>query len=382
MITRCLLFISIVFLAGCSSSKKVTSPQVVSSKISGLKFINEYDIPHSVLFKGTVVGGLSGIDYDKERDLYYLICDDPSAQSPARFYTARLSIGKKLDSVEFVDVTTILNKEGQPYPDIRKDRIHSADLEAMRYDPSRDELVRSSEGQRILGKDKTELQDPDVVIMDRGGHYKDSFELPANMHIQAVEKGPRHNSVFEGVAFSPDYKNVYVSVEDAIYDDGDKAGTGDSTAWIRILKFDRASRKQVAQFAYQVDAVPYPANPPGAFKINGVSDIMQAGDDRFIVTERGYSTGRIPSDIRLYLANAAKATDVSGIASLRSGEPFNALRKKLLINLDETGHHIDNIEGCTFGPVLPNGKRSLILVADDNFDKRQTTQFFLFEVLP
>jgi hypothetical protein len=382
MTTRFFIFISIVFLAGCSSPKKLTVSQLASSKIGGLKFVNEFDIPNAVLFKGTVVGGLSGIDYDRERNLYYLICDDPSAQSPSRFYTARLAIGKKLDSVEFVDVTTILNKEGLPYPDIRKDRTHSADLEAMRYDPSRDELVRSTEGQRILGKDKTELQDPDIVIMDREGRYKDSFELPANMHMQAIEKGPRHNSVFEGVAYSPDYKSVYVSVEDAIYDDGDKAGTGDSTAWIRILKFDRTSRKQVAQFAYQVDAVPYPADPAGAFKINGVSDIMQAGDDRFIVIERAYSTGRIASDIRLYLANAAKATDVSGIGSLRAGEPFNALHKKLLINLEELGRHIDNIEGCTFGPILPNGNRSLVLVADDNFDKRQTTQFFLFEVLP
>jgi hypothetical protein len=43
---------------------------------------------------------------------------------------------------------------------------------------------------------------------------------------------------------------------------------------------------------------------------------------------------------------------------------------------------IDNIEGMTFGPDLPNGKKSLILVSDDNFSSfsRQINQFILLEL--
>ena len=43
---------------------------------------------------------------------------------------------------------------------------------------------------------------------------------------------------------------------------------------------------------------------------------------------------------------------------------------------------IDNIEGMTFGPELPNGNKSLILVSDDNFSSygRQITQFILLEI--
>ena len=58
----------------------------------------------------------------------------------------------------------------------------------------------------------------------------------SNMHIQLKEKGPRHNSVFEGISFDDDYSHVYISVEEPIYEDGPRAGTGDSTALIRILK--------------------------------------------------------------------------------------------------------------------------------------------------
>jgi hypothetical protein len=376
-----ILFLPIFF--ACSTSKKPTG-NIRANTISQLNFLGEYDIPNSQQFKGTTVGGLSGIDYDADKNIYYMISDDPSSKGPTRFYTAKMNISEKgIDSVQIVGVTALLNSKGEPYADITKDRIHSADVEAMRYDKTRDELIWASEGQRIVKSDKTELQDPAIVIMDRSGRFKDSFELPANMHIQAEERGPRHNSVFEGVSFDENYHNVYVSVEDAIYEDGPRAGIGsDSTAWIRILKFDRATKKQTAQYAYKVDPVPYAANPPGAFKINGVSDILYIGQNKFIVIERAYSTGRESSGIRVYMANAGDAENISSVNSLFQNPPQKFMSKKLLLNMDNLNRFIDNIEGVAFGPILPNGHRSLIFVADDNFSKNQKNQFLLFEVMP
>jgi hypothetical protein len=376
-----ILFLLIFF--SCTSSKKTTG-NIKTAIISELKFLDEYDVPNSQQFKGTTVGGLSGIDYDASRNIYYMISDDPSTKGPTRFYTAQIDISQNgIDSVRIIEVTPLLNVQGEPYSDITKDRIHSADVEAMRYDKTRDELIWTSEGQRSVRSDKTELQDPAIVIMDRGGRFKDSFELPANMHIQAEEKGPRHNSVFEGVSFDENYRNVYVSVEDAIYEDGPRAGIGsDSTAWIRILKFDRATKKQIAQYAYKVDPVPYPANPPGAFKINGVSDILYIGPNKFIVIERAFSTGRESSGIRVYLTEAGDAENIASVNSLFQNPPQRFMIKKLLLNMDNLNRFIDNIEGVTFGPILPNGHRSLIFVADDNFSKTQKTQFLLFEVMP
>ena len=43
---------------------------------------------------------------------------------------------------------------------------------------------------------------------------------------------------------------------------------------------------------------------------------------------------------------------------------------------------MDNIEGASFGPNLPDGNRSLVLVSDNNFTPVQVTQFLAFEVLP
>lgn len=335
-------------------------------------------------FKSTIVGGLSGIDYDKSRDVYYMICDDPSARNPARYYTAKVLIGKNgIDSVVFTNVTFLLNADGKIFPDIRQELTHSADVEAMRYDPVKDELAWSSEGQRVYRDSQFYLQDPSIVIMDRKGAFKDSFLLPANMHIQAEEKGPRHNSVFEGMDFANNYSDLYISVEEALYEDALKAGTGDSTSWVRFLKFQRSTKKQVAQYAYEIGAVPYPANPPGAFKVNGVADILYLGNEKFIVIERAYSSGRIPTDIRIFLADAAGAEDISKIYSLKIQPAKKPIKKKLLLDMNAAlSQDVFNVEGVTFGPLLPNGHRSLLFVTDNNFNEREKTQFFLFEVIP
>lgn len=377
-----IVLINVFLIYGCSSSKKTGNRP--NYGISHLKYINEYIIPNGMQFKATTVGGLSGIDYDKSRDIYYMICDDPSARNPARYYTAKILIGENgIDSVVFTNVTFLLNADGKTFPDIRKDLTHSADVEAMRYNPIKDELVWSSEGQRVYRDSQFYLQDPAIVIMDRNGGFKDSFALPENMHIQAKEKGPRHNSVFEGIDFANNYSDLYISVEEALYEDALKAGTGDSTSWVRFLKFHGSTKQQVAQYAYEIGTIPYPANPPGAFKVNGVADILYLGNEKFIVIERAYSTGRISTDISIYLADARGAEDISKIPSLKIQPAKKPIKKKLLLDMNTAlNQDVFNVEGVTFGPLLPNGRRSLLFVTDNNFNEREKTQFFLFEVIP
>ncbi len=39
---------------------------------------------------------------------------------------------------------------------------------------------------------------------------------------------------------------------------------------------------------------------------------------------------------------------------------------------------LDNIEGIALGPVLPDGRQSLVFVSDNNFSPAQVTQFLAF----
>ncbi|MET0464971.1 MAG: esterase-like activity of phytase family protein [Chitinophagaceae bacterium] len=373
-----ILLIVLVSVPGCKPGAKISRYPDVTK----LRFVNQFILPSALEFDHTTVGGLSGIDYDPSREVYYMICDDPSAVNPSRFYTMRIPLSEKgIDTVIVTTVTTVLDPKGQPYPDIRKDRIHSADLEAMRYDASRDEFIRSSEGQRHITADTMLLQDPDIVIMDRNGRYKDSFFLPSRLRIHAEEKGPRHNSLLEGLAFDEKAEHLFVSLEDALYEDGPKAGNGDSTAFVRIFKFDRKARKEIAEYVYQVDPVPYPATPPGAFKINGISDILYAGNNKLVVIERAWSTGRGPCNIRVYLADLNNAQDVSAVEKISAAINPKIISKRLLVNMDDLGIPVYNVEGVTFGPKLPNGNSTLLFVVDDNFNKNERNQFLLFEII-
>ena len=375
-----LFFCFCLLLASCDSSKKaILTPK--PDAIASLHFLGEQDIPYNLLYNNTTVGGLSGIDYDSTHGTYYLISDDRSAFNPARFYTARISFTQNgIDSFYFTDVQNMLQSTGNVYPNTKQDPYHTPDPEAMRYNPVSKQLVWSSEGERIVKDKDTVLENPSVITIAADGKYIDSFRLPANLVMQSTEKGPRQNGVLEGLSFADNYSTLFVNVEEPLYEDGPRADLVDNNAYIRILKFDVATKTNTAQYAYKLDPVAYPANPSTGFKINGVPDILSIGNNKLLVIERSFSTGRLPCTIKIFIADLNGVTDVTNIPLMNSTQ-FVPVSKKLLLNMDDLGIYIDNIEGVTFGPTLPNGHKTLLFMADNNFTQIEKTQLLLFEVI-
>lgn len=371
-----LLFAVAIFYASMGASQQ-------QARVGSLKFLDGYVVPHDLPFRNTTVGGLSGIDYDPKTGNYYLICDDRSSINPARYYTARIRLNKnRIDTVYFTAVTTLRARNGSPYPATEQDPSHTPDPEALRYDALRKRMVWSSEGERIVKPGKLVMENPAITIMRTDGAYIDTFPLPAGLVMHATENGPRQNGVLEGLSFAHHYKDLYVNLEEPRYEDGPRADVTDNDAWIRFYKFDVASRKNTGQYAYKLDPIAYPAQPADAFKVNGIPDILWVGEERFLVLERSFSTGRVPCTIKIFLADLDGATDIRDNPSLIEQPAAKPISKKLLFNLDSLGRHIDNVEGATLGPLLPNGHRSLLLVADNNFAAYEQTQFFLFEIIP
>jgi len=369
-------------IAGFSSCsvRKIAAP---TAAISGVKFISVYELPHDMPFKGTTVGGLSGIDYNSNTKLYYMICDDRSAINPARYYTAEIHFTEKgIDSVMMKDVVTLLQPNGTVYPNNKQDRYHVPDPEAMRFNQRTNTLVWSSEGERIVKEKDTILENPAITEIAVDGKFIDTFPLPYNLYMHAIESGPRQNGVLEGLTFADDYRTLYVNVEEPLYQDGPRADLTDNNPFIRIYRFDTKTKRNTAQYAYKLDPVAYPAVPANEFKINGVPDILWLHDQKLLVMERSFSTGKAACTIKIYIADLSSATNIKDIASLKNNASFQPVSKKLLLNMDELGIYVDNVEGMTIGPSLPNGHQTLLLVADNNFSKEEKTQFFLFEIIP
>ena len=153
---------------------------------------------------------------------------------------------------------------------------------------------------------------------------------------------------------------------------------------VRVVELDPASGKSVAQYAYTLPPVPVDKAPSGTFTPdNGLPELLALSNNEFVAVERAFADG-VGNTIRLVLAIIeADTTNVQPLKSLQ-GVSYKPMKKQLLLEMPITyqGVKIDNIEGATWGPRLPNGNRTLVLVADNNFADNQVTQFLAFEVLP
>jgi hypothetical protein len=163
-----------------------------------------------------------------------------------------------------------------------------------------------------------------------------------------------------------------------------------------MLSFDLDSGKAGAEYVYDVAPVPFPPARSGDFATNGVPDMLALSDHEFIVIERAYAVGATTpgvaaltkqptsNTIKLFLIDTRGATDVSGWPTIK-GRDVTPVKRTMLLDLSSLKNDdgsvlaLDNIEGITFGPLV-DGKRTLILVSDNNFNPAQFTQFVALTV--
>lgn len=364
-----------VFLS-CSNLKQTNENQ----RIPNLKLISSLEIPYDEPFQNTKIGGLSGIDYDAKQDLYYLISDDRAVFNDSRFYTAKIHlVENKLKSIDFQTVTTLKNEAGKGYDNWNTSPNTSADPEDIRFNSKNNSLIWSSEGARVLSADKLVLQNPAINFMDLNGIFLNTVTIPENLKMQKQEAGPRNNGTLEGITFDKKYKTIYTNIEEPLFED-DNSATIEKGGLVRFYKFNEKTKKNTAQYAYTLEPIAHEANPKNAFAVNGISAIQYYKKNQLLVVERSYSTGTQACTIKIFLCNLKKATNVKKYASLKN-KNFKIASKKLLLNMDDLGIFIDNIEGLTFGPKLSNGNQSLLFVSDNNFSDKQKTQLLVFELV-
>ena len=338
-----------------------------------LNFIDEFVISDDEMFQNTLIGGLSGIDY--ALGTWYLIADDPNN---ARFYNATITYNQDgFTDIAINGVNALLDDTGAPF------ESGTVDPEAIRF--SNGNLVWTSEGNINNGVD------PFVRVATLSGAYVCDTNLPSRYQVFTgnAARGPRQNGTFEGVTLSYDKKGYWVTMELPLIEDGPAPTTQDTDSPIRIAYIDGTSGNFGKEFAYELDPVVRPATNGTSFELNGVVELLQYDNNKFLFLERSFSTGYDDggNNVKIYDVDTSNATDVSGIESLANADVTKA-SKNLLFDFEDirdqlTDGVVDNIEGITFGPDFPNGNKSVVLVADNNFSAfgPQLNQFVLFELL-
>lgn len=211
---------------------------------------------------------------------------------------------------------------------------------------------------------------PRIFEVDHAGKVLRDIATP-RMFAEAVT-----NKSLESLALDPTRRFLFTTNETALPRDA-AAARGGGGPRVRILRIDLRSGA-LREHAYATDV----GLERGEL---GVSDIAALGADDLLVLERGYRRGT-GNSIRIYrvnLAHAASACDA--IERLSADTPV--LPKRLVVDLatltspcalspkqPQPTPLMENYEGLALGPTLPDGRRSIVLVSDDNRHADQTAR--------
>ncbi|GEM_PF-132190 len=379
------LFISIIALiamigTGLTPANAATA---TTTTVSDITFLGEAQLYTGYLFGDTVVGGLSGIAYKRSAaregggayDQYYAISDDRSQFAPARIYQLRIDLEDGQLSQGDVYITgqnTLLKANGEPFAAL------SLDPEGIALNADGTVFV-TSEG------DANQLINPFINQFSfASGQVSTAQQIRAlpiatkYLPVAGGTSGIRNNLAFESATITPDKAYLLSATENALAQDGPSASVTNGSP-SRILRYNIATGTPAGEYVYPVEKVADQPIPAGSFATNGLVELLALDDTTLLSIERSFSTG-VGNRIKLYRISLAGATDVSTFDSLSAAGSYTPVQKTLLIDLDTLGITLDNIEGMTLGPILPNGQRALILVSDNNFSATQFTQFLAFGV--
>ena len=373
------IFLIAILCWGCSSSNSSNEnadPREIPNTISTLQFIDEFVIPISEI-NGEPIGGLSGIDYNNGK--WYLICD--TSEPPIRYYNANITYNNSgFSNVSITSMTEIKDNTGNSLAS------GLVDPEAIRFDPNTQNLLYTSEGSIVNDID------PAMIEISTFGNQVRTFTLPDHFAAQANDdsKGPRHNGVFEGLSINFDNSGYWVSTELPLIEDGPEPTLTDTESPVRITLINKTTGLAERQFAYELDPVARPADLGTTFEINGLVEILEYDENKFLALERSFSSGYLDggNNVKIYKVDATNATNTLSIESL-SGSIYTKAVKTLLFDFETirsqlVASTVDNLEGITFGPPFEDGNRSIVVVSDNNFNAflPQKNQLIVFKVVP
>ena len=362
-------------LSGCNPPQRVSAEERMFRNLS-LEFIDSYEIPKD-MFQDTVIGGLSAIAYNRELDRFYVLSDDRSRLSPARFYTFDLDVEQQEDRLKITsfkpeEVTFIKDEKGENYS------AGTIDPEGLAISP-RNTIFISSEGST------TDNIKPFVGEFELAtGKKISNIKLPQRFLASEdsdLTQGVQENLAFESltinrVGLPEDPFRLFTATESSLIQD--KSRDSLERSRIRFLHYSINSVGDpilVAEHLYLLDSAPVEVIS------NGLTELFALQTEGYFLSlERTF--GFEGAGAKIFQVVVGDANDTSNIASLKGDlGQVRTLKKQLLLNLQDLNIYLDNLEGMTIGPRLPDGSRSLLLISDDNFNQEQISQLLLFRLI-
>jgi hypothetical protein len=341
----------------------------LSSLALDLEYLSQVVIPTKQVFQKSKIGGLSGLVFDSSTQKLFAISDDRGIVDEPRIYQFKLEISAKDFKVEpekviflTVNESEMSHKTTGSSPKLFAKVL---DPEAISMTPWGDFLV-TNEGD--MNKRPRAL--PQIFTVNATGTIMREYEIPKDFIPEASgaqKKGVQNNMAFEGLAASPNGKEWMAATEAPLMQD-----PSDSVRFLQYEMPEAWILKPAKEYKYPL-AEKQMNMQTGLELQKGVSEVHYLNEHELLVLERLVQISKQGMDLKVQLYR----TD------LKQADPQGKLMKSLVLDfgtLEPKIGRIGNFEGMTWGPNLPDGRRTLIFVSDDNFMKSLRTQFLLFAV--
>lgn len=345
-------------------------------------------------FPANIFGGISAVDWSGEGNEYWFLADrgplDGAVDWPCRLHRVRLNFA--------------LNEAGQASSKVSAEIVETVFLEdfygrrftglASAYTPSSDHPVRlDPEGLRVSPKGTFYISDeygPRLMEFSRSGRLIRELTMPA--HYQCAcpgttwreevpnnETGRQPNRGMEGLAISRDGRRLFGMMQSPLLQDCQRINkTAEPVGRNCRLPVFSASGDLEAEYVYQLD--------DERLKLN---EIVECGPDQLLTIERDGLPGSLAECKNLMLISLREATNVAGRDEALTDElarSVKTVKKQVLLNLLDPKWHLagdqmpEKIESLAFGPDLPDGRRLLIVVSDNDFEMDHPTHVYAFAI--
>ncbi|HYB96382.1 MAG TPA: esterase-like activity of phytase family protein [Vicinamibacterales bacterium] len=361
------IFFGLVLLAGvaaCSTRRPYSPPE---GAVPLLTWLGEWTRPYGTKFPqldGSLrFGGISGLAHDNSTGRWIGVVDDRD-----RSRVVWLDVVFRDKGLE---ITPLRMQELRAAPDVAEATVTRSDLEAIVSLPD-GTFVLTEEGHRIA--EPPGEWPPALLHMNREGVITSVTGFPKEFQLSADGvTGLRDNQGFESLAVTP-RQHLIAGLEQPLLQDGNV--TFDRGAAGRLVEFEpaRPGYRYARQWRYMISPTP---RIEGFDDIcndgeNGLVELLALSDTHLIAMERACLITRD----KQFIANAIQLFSVelvAGDARKRLLLDFNQVQPRLSPALSR----LENFEGMTFGPLV-DGRRTLLVVSDDNFRETQKTSFLLF----
>ena len=144
----------------------------------------------------------------------------------------------------------------------------------------------------------------------------------------------------------------------------------------RIVQIDLEGKQ--SEYVYQLDDVG-----------NGLNEIVAVNDTEFLVIERD---GEIGSDakfkkiMKIDISNATNVIDIDSLPAYNLPNSIRPVEKEEFIDFLNPTFKLspkqipEKLEGLTWGPTLPDGRRSLLISSDNDFEAGIPSLIYVFGV--